>query len=403
MPTILYNKKENGPVEINLPGSKSMGARALILDFIYGREGRQDVPDCDDNRELTLALCCLRNLMDKGEIAEESLIEFNLGRGATSVRFFIALVASLPGCNIKVDCDEQMRVRPIAPLVDSLRAFGADIKYVGEEGKLPMVVRGRRLSGGGVYNPYGGSSQFASAIAMTSLLWESPVEIICDGMVSSPYFKMTTEMIARKGEGSVEPDWSAATFIYVSALLCPKLKIMLPGLLSPDLSLQGDAAGVVDIFSQLGIVSKFSSEGVKIYYESVNGLPKTVSYNMENYPDMVPALVVGLLMKGVKFTLTGVKNLRIKECNRLGALCSEMLKLGYVVQEGDDSLCWDGEMCEPDENPLLSCYSDHRMAMAFALIAFVNNQVRIDNVECVAKSFPNYFAEVDKLGLKVKT
>lgn len=402
MPTIIYNKKENEVVEINLPGSKSMGARALILDFIYGREGRLDVPDCDDNRELALALTRLRNLLDKGEIAEGSSIEFNLGRGATSVRFFIALVASIPGCNIRVDCDEQMRLRPIAPLVDSLRSFGADIQYIGQEGRLPVVVKGRRLSGGGVYAPYGGSSQFASAIAMTSLLWESPVEIRCDGMVSSPYFQMTTEMISRKGEGRVEPDWSAATFMYVSAFLCPGLKIMLPGLLPPNLSLQGDAEGVFEIFSQLGVASEFSSEGDLITYDLTNDLPKDVSFNMVNYPDIVPALAVALLMKGIKFTLTGVKNLRIKECNRLGALCNEMLKLGYVVREGDDSICWDGEICDPEENPLLSCYSDHRMAMAFALIAFVDGKVRIDNTECVAKSFPNYFEEVDKLGLIVK-
>ncbi|MDE6339732.1 MAG: hypothetical protein K2K97_08100, partial [Muribaculaceae bacterium] len=193
---------------VRLPGSKSMAARLLILDYIRAKETERAVlPMCDDTQYLAEAMAELRRLPAGGR--------FYLGSGATSLRFFVALVASVKGFDGEVDASPQLRRRPLAPLVDALRSVGADIEYLGKEGYPPLYIKGKRLRGGKLEVNGTLSSQFISAILLASQLWEKPAEIQIRGeQVSTPYIDLTRRMIERCDEGRLEADWSAATFFY---------------------------------------------------------------------------------------------------------------------------------------------------------------------------------------------
>ena len=182
-----------------LPGSKSIAARALVLSYVFGNHTRlTGLPDCDDTRELAAA-------MELVAASGGSQVEYNLGTGGTSLRFFLALAASLPGKDSVLDCSDALRRRPLNPLISSLRQAGADIECLGAEGCAPMRVRGKRLSGHGVTVDSGISSQFASALLMVSPLWSSPF-LLPDvrGAVSRPYIDMTLRMARAFGRKSEE-------------------------------------------------------------------------------------------------------------------------------------------------------------------------------------------------------
>ena len=182
---------------ISLPASKSIAARALILSEIYSPTVLPvGLPDCSDTVELYRALRRLRESDGKEE-------RYDLGSGATSLRFFLAYVASLPGFSGVVDCSAQLRERPLRPLIDVLRRAGAEIRCLGEEGNAPVHVVGRKLKGldADVDVDAGVSSQFVSALMMASLLWEKPFEPSMgakscgDRPVSAPYVEMTSAMM----------------------------------------------------------------------------------------------------------------------------------------------------------------------------------------------------------------
>lgn len=355
--------------EIILPGSKSIAARAIILNRVYRLAlSLENLPDCDDTRELLYAF---RDLDAGGH-------SFNLGTGGTSLRFFLAYVASLPGFCCTIDCSDELRRRPLAPLIDALGAAGAYIEYLSEEGRAPLRVRGAKLRGLGVKVDCGISSQFASALLMVSDLWESPVEIAeSETMVSKPYVRMTRRMIeifrSLKKEGAnsyyIEPDWSAASYFYEYRLLNPQTEFKLVGLQPPGESLQGDSR----------CEKLFSLPGGNI--------------DMTDTPDLVPALAVGLCCAGIHFNMTGVANLRHKESNRLDAISSEMAKAGYMLTVGEDSLSWHGERCTPVTNIEFDSHDDHRIAMALKAAGFDN----IRGAGCVSKSFPQFYSQLAKL------
>lgn len=417
---IEYAPVEPGVIEVAVPMSKSIVARALILDYIYGKGVREDGSFCKDNCELRRALFELSlmvpNPMDMmGEGVEQQVIgDFNLGSGGTSLRFFIALVASIPGLNSRIDCAEQLKARPVSPLVEGLREFGARIEYLEEEGRLPIYIEGCRIDGGEVYRPVGGSSQFASALAMASLLWQYGLDIKEEGMVSLPYYIMTRKMMewyARNGNNpavggyQIEGDWSAAGFFYEAVLLNPDFNICIRNLDAPADSVQGDAPATSEIFATLGVETVACPEGGVLLRSNRGRIAELATsgeimhFDMERAPDLVPALSVGMTLAGIRYRLTGVKNLRIKECDRLHAIASALGELGYAIEVEEDAISWTGATIPAEEGSTLQTFDDHRMVMALSMVALTRGEVTLEEVDSVAKSFPCYFSEAAKLGL----
>lgn len=391
---------ENGK-PIQLPRSKSMAARRLILDFIRGcKEGRADLPDCDDTRELSAALQQLKEGVPGSR--------YDLGTGGTSLRFFIALVASLENFDGIVDCSPQLRRRPLAPLVTALRRAGADINYMEREGYAPIYIKGKKLRGGEVEVFGGVSSQFISALLMASLLWCEPLQLKIDGMqVSQPYVEMTRRMMEDTYSEDIEPDWSAAAFFYELCLMLPGNNVEIESLRIPEESVQGDA-GCEKLFGLLGVTTNWHSDGKAVLegdgkiIESMARMPMELELDLGKMPDLVPALAVGMAIAGIKYRFYNVGHLRHKESDRLMALQMEMEKIGYSLETGDDFISWNGRKLPVGEDEVIDSHGDHRIAMAFAMASVRTGYLTIDGAECVAKSFPGFFEELGKIGFEVK-
>lgn len=241
-----------------------------------------------------------------------------------------------------------------------------------------MRVRGAQLDGAKVSVDCSVSSQFASAMLLVSHLWENPYTPVRAGeVVSRPYLDMTIRMV-RQFEDlaarhcdvyAIEPDWSAASYFYEFALLHPETDFVLKNIVSPEMSLQGDAR----------CAELFANPGGEV--------------DMNATPDLVPALAVGLCRAGIHFRFTGVAHLRHKECDRLDAITGELAKAGYRLEVGEDSLAWSGEHCEALPGAVFDSHGDHRIAMALWAAGFCN----INGKEAVTKSFPAFYREMDKL------
>lgn len=391
------------PEPVRLPTSKSIAARALILAYVNGNATElRGLPDCDDTRELAEAMHMLREDM-------AGCRSYDLGTGGTSLRFFLALAASLPGFDARIDCSDALRSRPLKPLIDSLRQAGADIECLRQEGYAPLHVKGRVLDGSGVAVSGAASSQFRSALMMVSQLWTVPFTDAEDAHgVSLPYVSMTRRMVEifreRPSKFVIEPDWSALSYFYEYALLRPDMDVEVENMPPVEGSLQGDSACAA-IFGGLGVETRINPDGSgvlrgnKEMIERLRDAKETVSIDMKDVPDLVPALAVGLCCAGIRFRMTGIGHLRHKESNRLSALSEEMSKAGYRLEAGEDSLSWEGARLPSGEDETHFAHRDHRIAMALAVTAVTRRHVSIRGAEAVTKSFPTFFAQLAQLGI----
>lgn len=392
---------DNAPV--CLPGSKSIAARAVVLSYVFGNRTRlTGLPDCDDTRELSAAMALLSQSRD-------GLTRYDLGTGGTSLRFFLALSASLSGKDMIIDCSDALRKRPLRPLIDALRQAGADIECLETEGCAPVRVRGRKLCGDGVAVNTEMSSQFASALLMVSSLWTSPFILPRTvNAVSRPYIDMTDRMVRTfclfPQQYHVEADWSAASYFYEYALLNPGCEVVIRNMPPLTGSLQGDSA-CADIFSRTGVHTHVDDSG----HGYICGDPEAISrvrqkreeliFDLGDQPDLVPALVVGLCFAGIYFRIVHISHLRHKESDRLEVLKTEMAKAGYEIEIGNDHLVWMGNKKPVVERPVFDSHSDHRIAMALSVATVAGGRIDLRDADAVTKSFPGFYNQIAKLGI----
>ncbi len=407
--------------EVILPASKSISNRALIIHALAsgGRVRKEqlgtvlrNISDCDDTFVMVRDLSEMPDTID-------------IMPAGTAMRFLTAYLSVTPGTHI-ITGTERMRHRPIGILVDALRQLGAQVEYAGEEGFPPLRITGDRHKGGRLELPGNVSSQYISALLMIGpVMGEGLMLSLTGNVVSRPYIEMTLSIMRDFGAKAVwtsdhelkvmpggyqtipyliENDWSASSYWYqMMALTEDKAPCMvLPALFAK--SLQGDSA-ISQIFRPLGIETTFEkdAEGVERVRLSRSGTPcSSMDYDFVNQPDLAQTLVVTCVMLGIPFRFTGLQSLKIKETDRIRALRTELRKLGYDIQEQDDSiLYWNGERCEAQENPSIDTYEDHRMAMAFAPCAMKLGSLRINNPEVVSKSYPAFWEDLKKVGFKI--
>ncbi len=415
---------------VNIPGSKSVAARALVCRLLGGHDTvLTNLPDCGDTRGMLRLTEAVRRAVASGEPTR-----VDIGEGGTTLRFGMAACASIPGLDITLVGSPRLMERPHATLVDALRAMGADITPLPEE--HAVRIRGRLLTGGELELDGSVSSQFLSALMLSAPTWAADTVIRLRGeVVSRPYIEMTAGVmrafgasvcveesveesrvkseeprtfgqesrvkseesrVSVKAKGyaqcaryDVEGDWSGASYFFEIRLIAQALGIELPdfdmpSLKSPAESLQGDSR-VAQIFAEAST--------------SLNA-PRDTRYvhlNLNDAPDLVPAVAVGLCIAGIPFKIAGVAHLRHKETDRMAAIATELRRLGYVLTTGDDTMAWDGSRCAPEEQPLIRTYLDHRMAMAFAPAKLAFPSLQIEDPTVVNKSFPDYWDELSKL------
>lgn len=395
---------------IELPGSKSVTNRALIINALSQRPARiGGIAHCDDTIAITDAL------------KQCDCAHIDIGAAGTAMRFLTAYFASMPGVSLTLTGTQRMLCRPIKPLVDSLMQLDADIAYIGEDGFPPLSIEGKRLKGGNISIRGDISSQFISALMMIGPTLNGGLNIQLLGeVVSRSYIDMTCEIMRHYGievksdenliaipEQSysapdvfmVEADWSSASYFYELVALTDMQNIKLTGLFSPQHSVQGDSA-LAHLFNHFGVQTSFNDDCVVISSGKRNEMSDEVlCLNLSTTPDIVPTMVVTACLKGRHFHFCGIHNLRVKESDRIAALTAEMRRLGYVLHSDFDSIGWKGERCTSESSPIISTYSDHRMAMAFAPAATIFPGLCIADVGVVNKSFPKFWIEMRKLGI----
>ena len=393
---------------VQLPASKSISNRVLILDALsYNPVDAQNLADCDDTRVLYDAL----------HSAEGR--DFDIHAAGTAMRFLTAFLSKIVG-EWTITGTERMKNRPIKILVDALNAVGARIEYMEKEGFPPLRIFGSALQGGEISLDGSVSSQYISALLMIAPTMEKGLTLHLTGRtISKPYILLTLQLMKQYGveaewKGNtihvapqeyvplhyrVESDWSAASYWYEMTALGRNPEVRLEGLVKN--SLQGDAAGA-KLFSQIGVGTTYTPEGVMLR-KNGNRCKKLV-YDFVNEPDLAQTFVVTCALLGIPFHFFGLQSLKIKETDRIEALKNELRKLGYLLTDKCGSILeWNGERCEPDENPLIATYEDHRMAMAFAPASLIRPEgIRIAHPEVVSKSYPHYWDDLKKAGFEIQ-
>jgi 3-phosphoshikimate 1-carboxyvinyltransferase len=387
-------------VTVFLPVSKSLSNRALVLNHLSGGKVEADsLSEADDTEMLKRAF-------------RSSNPEIYLGEGGTTARFFMACASVTPGTRVLTG-SKRLGERPMGALVGALQSLGADISYLGKYEYLPVRVVGKPLKGGSVEIPAGVSSQFVSALMMIGPLMSEGLHIQLIGpVVSRPYIEMTAALMRSSGAVvdvledriNVEPsaykptllklerDWSSASYFYSSVALNNKLRIFLPGLRAA--SSQGDRAAV-ELYEPLGVRTEFRADGVAIRF----GRPGTTGewIDFTSYPDLAQSLAAVYAGLGRGLRMTGLTTLRDKETDRIEALRQVLNTLGVKAIVKDSTLTLQ-PTTKISSSVYVETFGDHRMAMAFAPLAF-KTRLLIENPDVVSKSFPHFFEEFSKLGV----
>ena len=391
---------------IQLPASKSISNRALIINALgKGIYPPENLSDCDDTQVMIKALTEGKETID-------------IMAAGTAMRFLTAYLSATPG-ERTITGTARMQQRPIQILVNALRELGAEIEYVHNEGYPPLRIKGAELKGNAISLKGNVSSQYISALLMIGPVLKDGLTLHLTGeIISRPYINLTLQLMQDFGAKAawtspssisvapqpyqsvpftVESDWSAASYWYQIAALSPEAKIELLGLFRN--SYQGDSRGA-EVFSRLGITTEFTPQGVKI--KKTGKAPERLEEDFVDIPDLAQTFVVTCALLNIPFRFTGLQSLKIKETDRIAALRTELKKLGYLIEEENDSvLMWNGERCEPEAVPVIATYEDHRMAMAFAPAVITFPKLLIADPQVVSKSYPGYWEDLKLAGFQV--
>jgi 3-phosphoshikimate 1-carboxyvinyltransferase len=330
----------------------------------------------------------------------------------TTIRFLTAM-ATLGHGSFRLDGVERMRNRPIGDLLSALNQLGANASSEKSKDCPPVVIHANGLPGGSAKVRGDISSQYLSGLLMTAPCARSNVELIIEGkLVSQPYVRMTLEVMRSFGANvatsdslqqfdieapqkylpiqyTIEPDASAASYFWATAAICGG-EVTVDGLTAQ--SLQGDVV-FVDCLEKMGCDVRRGDHGITV----IGGPLRGIDVDMNAISDTVQTLsVVALFAEGAT-RIRNVGHIRHKETDRIGAVATELRKLGANVEEHDDGLTIEPPSPKPLKAATIDTYHDHRMAMSFALAGLRIPGVRIANPSCVDKTYPRFFDDLKAL------
>ena len=414
--------KEISPVTtidttIAVPGSKSLTQRALIAAALADGASTLLGPLTSEDTDYTSkALNQMGIRVDKkadcwqvdgnsGRIAAPKE-EIYLGNNGTATRFLTSVAALGDGVFI-IDGEKRMRERPIGPLMEALRGWGVDIRSVMDTGCPPLRITSHGLPGGETVLPEGKSSQYLSSLLLVAPYAARPATLEVRGEVlSKPYVAMTLSVMAdfgvevdcnreltrfvipqgcyRAREYQIEGDASNASYFWAAAAITAG-RVTVSNVPVP--SLQGDA-GLLPLLARMGC--EISREGGGIMVQGRKEL-EGITVDMGDMPDVVPTLAVVAAFAQGTTVINNIAHLRIKECDRLTAVVTELTKMGARVEERRDSMIIHGDGGAGLHGAVIDTYKDHRMAMSFAVTGLRVPGVQISDEGCVAKSFPDFW------------
>ncbi|PHM74608.1 3-phosphoshikimate 1-carboxyvinyltransferase [Xenorhabdus kozodoii] len=419
---------------INLPGSKSVSNRALLLAALAkGTTRLTNLLDSDDIRYMLNALAALgiscRLSADRticevdgigGCITDKHGIELFLGNAGTAMRPLAAALClgnnSLDrSMSVVLTGEPRMKERPIGHLVDALRQGGAEIDYLEQEHYPPLHIKGG-FSGGKITVDGRVSSQFLTALLMAAPLAANDTEIRIQGdLVSKPYIDITLALMKSfgvavnnqqyqvfhiKGQQQylspghylVEGDASSASYFLAAAAIKGGI-VRVTGI--GKNSLQGDTK-FANVLEQMGAIIRWGDD----FIECERGTLTGIDMDMNAIPDAAMTIATTALFAQGETIIRNIYNWRVKETDRLHAMATELRKIGAEVEEGHDYI----RISPPEKfhHAEIETYNDHRIAMCFSLVALSDTPVTILDPGCTAKTFPDYFNQLERLSQYVK-
>jgi 3-phosphoshikimate 1-carboxyvinyltransferase len=410
--------------EVNLPGSKSLSNRALLIAALAeGTTKITNLLESDDTRHMLNALKLLGVEYTLSEDKTECTVmgnggpfkcsepvELFLGNAGTAMRPLCAALTLGSGTYVLTG-EPRMKERPIGHLVDALSAAGADISYLENEGYPPVKIVANGLEGGEVSIDGTISSQFLTALLMAAPMAKNDMHISITGeLVSKPYIDITLDImrifgvdvinenyerfIVKAGQKyravekfMVEGDASSASyFLAAAAIKGGSVKVTGIG----KNSVQGDVA-FADVLEKMGARVEWGDDYVSVSRGELNA----VDMDFNHIPDAAMTIATTALFAKGTTTLRNIYNWRVKETDRLYAMATELRKVGAEVEEGEDYLT----IIPPKQlkHAAIDTYDDHRMAMCFSLLALDQVSVTINEPECTAKTFPTYFDVLESI------
>lgn len=417
VPCLAGKGSRPGILSVTVPGSKSITNRALLLATLAeGVSTLRGVLFSDDSRHFLNCVQelgfettvdekqCIVTVRGLGGTAPKSECSLYVGSAGTAARFLTAYLGVQNG-NYRMTASEQMRKRPMAPLLKVLRELGCEITCEDREGYFPFLLSSHGFQRNEVTVNIDDSSQFLSALLISSCLAPGDFTVRLEGSHGMSYIDMTRKMMAqfsvtaeKVGEKAfvtkagqhyqsrdyqIEPDVSAACYFYA---MCPLLEIpvQVKGITAE--SMQGDMA-FLSILEQMGCTRKQDPEGV-ILLPPQNGRISGVTVDMSACSDQAITLAAIAPFANSPTTITGIAHIRHQECDRLTAIVTELTRLGIRCDSTEDSITvYPGT---PHPGRILT-YEDHRMAMGFTLTGLRVPGIVIDNPACCRKTFETYY------------
>ena len=410
--------------EINLPGSKSLSNRALLLaSLAEGTTKITNLLESDDTRHMLNALkqlginytlsedkteCTITG--NAGAIHSVDLQELFLGNAGTAMRPLCAALCLGTGSYFLTG-EPRMKERPIGHLVDALIEAGAKISYKENEGYPPLLIEADGLTGGDVKIDGAISSQFLTALLLAAPMAKEDMTITIIGeLVSKPYIDITLHIMKEFGIDVVNDNYktfsikgkqiykavetfmvegdasSASYFLAAAAIKGGTVKVTGIG----KKSIQGDVQ-FVDVLEKMGAVVEWGNDYVSVS----KGELHAIDMDFNHIPDAAMTIATTALFVEGTTTLRNIYNWRVKETDRLFAMATELRKVGAEVEEGEDYL----KITAPKvlKHAAIDTYDDHRMAMCFSLLALDPVSVTINEPECTAKTFPTYFDVLESI------
>lgn len=424
---------------ISIPGSKSLTNRALILAALA--QGTSELRGALASEDTAVMIDSLRRLgfsveaeaEDEGrtlriaglggEVPANSA-ELYIGNSGTSTRFLTALCALGEG-RYRLDGTERMRQRPQADLLDALADMGVSARSEAGNGSPPLIVESfGELPGGTVRVGTEASSQFLTAILMISPYAKHDVTLEIRGKLRPFYVDITRKMMAQWGVQAfmsaqsnadsptasslafrvatgqsyqaqptyqIEPDASSASYFFAAAAISGG-RVTVPGLSSD--SLQGDVRFATEVLVEMGCTVSHDERGLTVQGPE-GGRLRGVNKDMSAISDTSLTLAAIAPFADSPTTVTNIAHSRLQECDRISAICTELTRLGVIVEEFPDGFTiYPATEFSPAS---IQTYEDHRVAMSFALIGLRVPGVKIENPACVAKTFPDFWERLELL------
>jgi 3-phosphoshikimate 1-carboxyvinyltransferase len=410
---------------VKLPGSKSISNRILLLAALA--EGTTEIKSLLASDDTHVMLTALQKLgvrwIQHGESQDFAVTgtggtlpvhsaDLFMGNAGTAIRPLTAALAAIGG-DYTVHGVARMHERPIGDLVDALNAAGAKIDYTGNPGFPPLHIHRGYLRPHHMQVRGNVSSQFLTALLMASPLiareQSLTIEVVGD-LISKPYIEITLNLLARFGIQVDRDGWasftipagqmyqspglihvegdasSASYFLAAGAIAGGPVRVEGVG----QSSIQGDVR-FVEALQQMGAEITLGDNWIEA---KSNGVLKAIDADFNHIPDAAMTIAVAALYADGTSTLRNIASWRVKETDRLAAMATELRKLGALIEEGEDYL----RVTPPIvlQPATIDTYDDHRMAMCFSLASLSGalrdgTQVRINDPQCVAKTFPDYF------------